>query len=719
MSRYVISAKNGSGDITDENENVLEFPSAEAAEDWAIKNEVSENDFDITELTLTPEEQANIRNLRESALKEQADYQNLSKAVDNDWYHLGSDAFLGKWVPNDNQGFWGKAYDAGSYPLRLALGGYEGLAKSIYSGLESGAQGVQRVAEGKDLNFLEKEATNPINAAAAIGSPFASKLVVSGGKYALKFLPALASLIEKGAKWPWTVAAGREALAQGGLLAPVQTGLENLKRWSKGEGEEMLGLAPMMGYGALGGAAGEFGANLLKKLGKKAFSSEVKVRPSVQSDAANAPDVDFLFDAPKEYFGKQTGGLRNFINAGRRSGYTKDGKFIETTSELVPFGDTEDLLNKISNFADDWLERRNEFATGTDAVVNLRSIFDATVKEIQESTELGDAEKVKALARLRQEWQDALRTYHKMRPTIVDKKAPDDVYPTSKAQRNYPVDLSIPSDVMDVAETTNPENIPIFKFKDILDLRKRAGENANFDKYQNPKTKNIETSLYRALYKHINKSITEPAKSYGIKVPSKITTSTGTYEVKNPKAVEDMINAGIDPQYMLTHNLSGKDLEDFLKTQDVLKHTTPWELELPRTIARTTNKNLMGLPEIIGGGATGIGGAIAGNALIDEDDSEAQKLAKIIAGGVVGGGLGVGGVKSTMRGLGPARVMYEAGKSLSKEAAPALTAQQLEKDKKAKKTEAKRAQMLTKGGSSAIQVVPVYNQYSSVESMPR
>jgi hypothetical protein len=154
--------------------DIVEANSIEEAMDAAV--DITDGVFDDVVLS-DPEEQSKNQSLREEALKEQEDYKRLDKAVGNDWYHLGSDAFLGEWVPDKNQGFWGKAYDVGSYPLRLALGGYEGLAKSIYSGLESGAKGVQRVAEGKDLNYLEKEATNPINVMAAAAGPGASKLV--------------------------------------------------------------------------------------------------------------------------------------------------------------------------------------------------------------------------------------------------------------------------------------------------------------------------------------------------------------------------------------------------------------------------------------------------------------------------------------------------------------------------------------------------------------
>ena len=93
-----------------------------------------------------------------------------------------------------------------------------------------------------------------------------------------------------------------------------------------------------------------------------------------------------------------------------------------------------------------------------------------------------------------------------------------------------------------------------------------------------------------------------------------------------------------------------------------------------------------------------------------------------LGGAALGGLGGFGGVKTTMRGLGPARVMYETGKSLSKEAAPSITLQQFEKDKKNQKTEAKKAarqaQMLTKGGSSSIQVGEAKNYWPNVESMP-
>lgn len=691
---------------------------------------------DLENRYLTPEQEANIQALRNAALKEQADYKRYYESM-----HAPTipDVLPGKVYTNDNQGYLGKTYDAFSYPLRLALGGWEGLAKTIYDDAESGTRGIARVAKGKDLNYLEKEATNPINVAAAAGGPLASKVVRYGGEGALKYLPALASLLSKGGKWTKTgLAALREGIAQGALVAPGQTLGENLKRWSKGEGEEMLGLAPMMGYGALGGALGEAGAIGLKGLGKKAFSSEVKLVPTLQEKAANPPNVDFLFETPKEYISEKpllnyiplVEPLRKFVNVGRKSGYEKDGKFVETTSQLVPLGGVDELLKRVEDFGNDWLAKRAEFASGTDAVVNLKSIFDNTADEIRNSPDLGDEEKIKVLARLQEEWQDALRTYHKVSNTIVDKKSVLDDYPANKAQRNYPIDLSIPSDVMDVATVLDAErnipisspkiqeeNIPIIKFKDVLKLRTRAGKNAKFDKYKDPKSENIETGLYRALYKNINENITRPSQNFGLSVPSEIKG----YKVKNPKAIEDLVNANIDQDYIVNHNLSGKDLEDFLKTQDVLKHTTPWELALPRAIARTLNKNLVGLPEMIGAGSVGLVGGTAGNAMIDEDDSEAQKLGKIFGGAVLGGLGGLGTVKATMRGLGPARVMYEAGKSLSKEAAPSITMQQFEKDKKNQKTKekkaAKRAQMLTKGGSSEIQVGEATNYWPNVESI--
>ena len=674
-------------------------------------------DFTIEDEELSPEEQSKIQSLREEALKEQADYKNLSKAVDNDWYHLGSDAFLGEWVPDKNQGFWGKAYDVGSYPLKLSLGGYEGLAKTIYSGLESGAQGVQRVAEGRDLNFLEKEATNPINVASMAVAPGASKLV----GYGVSKIPLSLPKFLAGGKFETFLKAAQEGIAQGGLALP-QTFVENLIRSAKGE--ETLDYGPMMGYGALGGTLGEFGSRTLKGLGKKAFSSEVKLVPTLQEKAANPPNVDFLFETPKEYISEKpllnyipgVEPLRKFVNVGRKSGYEKDGKFVETTSQLVPLGGVDELLKRVEDFGNDWLAKRAEFASGTDAVVNLKSIFDNTADEIRNSPDLGDEEKIKVLARLTEEWQDALRTYHKVGNTIVDKHSNLDNYPVNKAQRNYPIDLSIPSDVMDVATVLDAErnipisspkiheeNIPIIKFKDVLKLRTRAGKNAKFDKYKDPKSENIESGLYRALYKNINESITKPSQKFRLSVPSEI----HGYKLKNPKAIEDIVNANIDPSYIVNHNLSGKDLEDFLKTQDVLKHTTPWELALPRAIARTLNKNIGGLPEMIGTGAVGLVGGTGGNAMIDDDDSEAQKLGKILGGAALGGLTGFGGVKTTMRGLGPARVMYEAGKSLSKEAAPSITLQQFEKDNKRIKTEAKRAanaQMLVKGGSLGVEL---------------
>lgn len=658
---------------------------------------------DLEDRYLTPEEQTNIQTIRESALKEQADYQNLSKAVDNDWYHLGSDALLGKVFTDDNQGVLGKVYDAGSYPLRLALGGYEGLAKSIYSGLESGAQGVQRVSEGKDLNYLEKEATNPINVAAAIGSPFASNLV---RKAAIRFLPSIASLIDKGGKLGAALGAGQEGIAQGALVAPGQTFAENLKRSSKGEEEERLDYGPMIGYGALGGGLGELGARGLKGLGKKAFSSEVKVRPSLQQKAANPPNVDFLFDLPKEYTGATPRGKynpRKWLNYGREPGYVKDGKFVETTSELIPLGGLEDLNENIKNLSKKWLEARNSFAEGTDVSTNLQKIFENAWEEIRADKSLGHSEKVTVLKNLQAEYEDALRTYHFAKDPVKDVMAVGagaaGVEDVGKLAQNYPKDLSVPGDVMSL--TDNIGKVPVIPFEDLLNLRSRYGLRADYDKYNDPIKETIDKQLYRSLYKNINNVITKPAQKF-------VSPSAKANEIMNKN-------------FVVGHNLSGPDLEYFLKTQDVLKHTTPWETELPRSIARTTNKNLVGLPELIGTGAVGLVGGTGGNALIDEDDSEAQKLGKIFGGAVVGGLGGLGAVKATMRGLGPARVMYETGKSLSREAAPSITLQQFEKDKKNQKTEdkkaAKRAQILTNGGSTSIQVVPVDKQWSSVESM--
>lgn len=716
MIKYIIKEKNGNGIIADENNNHRYFEDGDSAADWAEKNDVDPDVFVITKKNIiSPEEQSKIKTLRNEALKEQEDYKRLDKAVGNDWYHLGSDAFLGEWVPNDNQGFWGKAYDVGSYPLRLALGGYEGLAKTIYSGLESGAKGVQRVAEGKDLNFIEKEATNPINVAAAAAGPLTSKLV----GYGVSKIPLSLPKFLAGGKIETLLKAAQEGLAQGGLALP-QTFVEN--RAKEAKGEETLDYGPMMGYGALGGGLGELGSRTLKGLGKKAFSSEVKVRPSVQDKSANSPKVDFLFDLPKEYTGATPRGKynpRKWINYGREPGFEKNGKFVETTSELIPLGGVEELQKRIENLGEDWLARRNTFAKGTDAVVNLNKIFEDTRDEVIHSTDLGDAEKIKVLKKLKAEYEDALRTYHKVKPGVTVKKAnifeDDDM---SLAAKNYPLHFDPTSVASDVKKGELAlENIPILPFEDVLSLRGRVGKNAKFEGYNDPRKKNIDVGLYQTLYKNINKVITNPAQTLDINVPG----SLKEYTVKNPEYIQAAVRASMDPDYVIGHNLSGKDLEEFLKTQDVLRNTTPWEIELPRTIARTTNKNLVGLPEMIGTGAgIGLGGA-TGSTLIDEDDTDAEKLGKMVLAGAAGGALGLGTVKSTMRGLGPARVMYEAGKSLSKEASPSITLEQFEKDKKYRKTEAKKAakqaQMLVKGGSLGVELPKAYYTAKSVKDL--
>ena len=636
------------------------------------------------------------QSLREEALKEQEDYKRLDKAVGNDWYHLGSDAFLGEWVPDENQGFWGKAYDVGSYPLRLALGGYEGLAKSIYSGLESGAKGVQRVAEGRDLNFIEKEATNPINVMAAAAGPGASKLV----GYGVSKIPLSLPKFLAGGKIETILKAAQEGIAQGALAVP-QTFAENFIRSSKGE--ETLDYGPMMGYGALGGTLGEFGSRTLKGLGKKALSSEVKIRPSLQQKAANPPNVDFLFETPKEYIGGKpllnyiplVEPLRKIVNVGRESG---------TTSQLVPLGDIEDLNKNIKNLSDNWLGRRNAFAEGTGASVNLQKTFEGAWEEIRADKSLGHSEKLTALKNLQAEYEDALRTYHFAKDPVKDVMAAQagfaGIEDVGKLADNYPKDLSVPDDVMSL--TDNIGKVPVIPFDDMLNLRSRYGVRADYNKYNDPVKETIDKQLFRSLYKNINDVITAPAQKYII--PG------------SPQAADIM-----NRDYVIGHNLSGKDLEDFLKTQYVLRNTTPWEVELPRSIARTTNKNLVGLPEMIGTGAgIGLGGA-TGSTLIDDDDTDAEKLGKMVLAGAAGGALGLGTVKSTMRGLGPARVMYEAGKSLSKEAAPSITLQQLQKDNKRIKTEEKKAtkqaQMLTKGGSTPIQVGEAKNYWPNVESI--
>ena len=315
MIKYIIKENNGTGIIADENNNPRYFDDGESAADWAEKNDVDPDAWIITKKNIiSQEEQSKVQSLRESALKEQEDYKRLDKAVGNDWYHLGSDAFLGEWVPDKNQGKLGKTYDAFSYPLKLSLGGIEGLAKTIYGGLESGAEGVQRVAEGKDLNKVEQELTNPINLASMAVSPGASSLVRYGfgklsttalgrgianvlgrlgapGKFALDLPKSFAGTVTN------------EGIAQGALAVP-QTGLENLTRSSKGG--EPLDYSDMALYSALGGAFGEIGSRSLQGLAKKTLQSEVKVRPSVAQKDANPPDPDWLLNVPRKFIDLST-----------------------------------------------------------------------------------------------------------------------------------------------------------------------------------------------------------------------------------------------------------------------------------------------------------------------------------------------------------------------------------------------------------------------------
>ena len=73
---------------------------------------------DLENRYLSPEQEANIRDLRNAALEEQADYKRYSEAM-----HAPTivDVPPGKVFTNDNQGILGKAYDIGSYPLRHPL----------------------------------------------------------------------------------------------------------------------------------------------------------------------------------------------------------------------------------------------------------------------------------------------------------------------------------------------------------------------------------------------------------------------------------------------------------------------------------------------------------------------------------------------------------------------------------------------------------------------
>lgn len=57
MNKYVIAAKDGSGDITDDNGNVIEFKTLDEAESWAMSNDVSSDDFDIDEISVKSTEQ--------------------------------------------------------------------------------------------------------------------------------------------------------------------------------------------------------------------------------------------------------------------------------------------------------------------------------------------------------------------------------------------------------------------------------------------------------------------------------------------------------------------------------------------------------------------------------------------------------------------------------------------------------------------------------------
>lgn len=608
-----------------------------------------------------------------------------------DEYDRSNDIFPGEVITDPTQGACGNIYDVGSYIPRVVLGGIEGLAKTFYGGLDSGAGAIHRVAEGKDLNMVEQELINPINLATMLVAPGASSLTSKGlgklaetalgkgtanvlgklgapGKFALYLPKSLAGTVTK------------EGITQGALAVP-QTALENLTRSSKGG--EPLDYSDMALYSAIGGGLGELGARSLQGIAKNTLQSEVKVRPSVAEKSANAPDPDWLLNVPRKFVDKEPDNIidkvidktRKIINITRDDG----------TTTLVPYGDVAKLSDNISELANTWIDRRSNLKNNTKAAVNLQKIFENTWEEVRRNPELGHSQKVKALDMLNKEYEDALRTYHYANEPLTVKAAGANLAgleDEGKLAVNYPKKLDVPEDLQSVSESI--ENIPVTPFRDVLDLRSRVGKLAKFDKYNDPTRAVIGEQLYQNLYKNINDVITKPAKY--------ITT-------KSPKANELL------SEYVVGHNLTGKDLEEFLLTQELLRKTTPWEVELPRTLARTDNKNIMGLPEMIGAAAGLGGGTMVGGA--------AGLGAGPMVGAALGGGaLGLGAVKSLMRGLGPTRLAYAGGKALSKEATPSIVMQQAEKTEKPA-----NAQMLVKGGSLGVELPKAYYTAKSVKDL--
>ena len=78
---------------------------------------------------------------------------------------------------------------------------------------------------------------------------------------------------------------------------------------------------------------------------------------------------------------------------------------------------------------------------------------------------------------------------------------------------------------------------------------------------------------------------------------------------------------------------------------------------------------------------------MVGSALGTEEMTPQERAVMMGVGALGGGALGLGTVKSLMRGLGPSRLAYEGSKALSKEATPSIVMQQFEKSEKPAKNE--------------------------------
>ena len=86
--------------LTEKEKEMLElYRGLDEAEFEALTEEEAKIYEDLENRYLTPEEQTNIQTLRNEALKEQADYQNLSKAVNED-------ILPGEVFTNNFQSYW-------------------------------------------------------------------------------------------------------------------------------------------------------------------------------------------------------------------------------------------------------------------------------------------------------------------------------------------------------------------------------------------------------------------------------------------------------------------------------------------------------------------------------------------------------------------------------------------------------------------------------------